>query len=291
IAVGGTTLASYPLMCAGIPHLVWCASTMIADRVDRRAAMPVARRLLDRFIVGSVQRAMEKKILSASTQIMAVSSYTRDTLIKAGGNSENISRVPIPVDVDRFHLPSTPADTGVIGFAGRPGDPRKNLGLLFGALKRLLDQGQSVTLRLTGDEPSELSPVIRRLGISDHITWTGWLDDDALPEFYRGLDIFVIPSLQEGLNIAGVQAMASGVPVVSTRSGGPEDYVIDGETGQLVGFDEKDMAMAIGDIVSSRQRRDEMSAKARAFAVQHYGRQEFADGLAAAWQQTWGETP
>jgi len=263
IAVGGTVLASFPLARAGTPYLVWCASTMIADREDRRAAMPLARRLLDRLIVGPVQRVMEREILVSSARFMAISSYTRDSLIAAGGMPERFSQVPIPVDTDRFRPPDSAPDHGVIGFAGRPGDPRKNLGLLFGALKRLLDQGEEVSLRLTGEETPELAALSRRLSVSDHVTWTGWLNEGKLSDFYRGLDVFVIPSLQEGLNIAGVQAMASGVPVVSTRCGGPEDYVIDEETGSLVSFEEKDMARAIGGIVNSRELRGEMSAKAR----------------------------
>ncbi len=291
IAVGGTVLASYPLVRAGVPHLVWCASTMIADRIDRRAAMPVLRRLLDRFVVGPVQRAMERDILAGPGRFIAVSSYACDSLIAAGGNPGSFSRVPIPVDPDRFLPPETPPKPGVIGFAGRPGDPRKNLGLLLRALKRLLDQDETVELRLTGEETPDLAALARELGISGHVTWTGWLDEDKLPDFYRGLDVFVIPSLQEGFNIAGIQAMASGVPVVSTRCGGPEDYVIEGETGRLVGFDETAMAGAIGAIVHSRELRAEMSAKARDLVERRYGVREFENTLAAAWKLTWGEGP
>lgn len=291
IAVGGTVLASYPLTRASIPHLVWCASTMIADRKDRRAAMPLPRRVVDSFVIGPVQRAMERKILGGKARLMAVSSYARDSLVAAGGTPERFSMVPIPVDGDRFYPPETPPVAGVIGFAGRPGDPRKNLGLLFGALKRLLDQGEKVELRLTGEATPELADLSRRLRLSDHITWTGWLDDDALADFYRGLDVFVIPSLQEGLNIAGVQAMATGVPVVSTRCGGPEDYVIDGQTGSLVSFEEKDMVEAIGAIVNSRQLRDQMSAGARDFVVRQYGFRQFENALGDAWELVWGDRP
>ena len=291
IAVGGTVLTSYPLVRAGVPHLVWCACTMIADRIDRRAAMPVLRRLLDRFVVGPVLGAMERDILAGPGRFMGVSSYACDTLIAAGANPGSFSRVPIPVDPDRFFPPETPAETGVIGFAGRAGDPRKNLGLLLRALKRLLDQGETVELRLTGEEPPDLAALALRLGISAHVTWTGWLDEDKLPDFYRGLDVFVIPSLQEGFNIAGIQAMASGVPVVSTRCGGPEDYVIEGETGHLVGFDETAMAEAIGAIVHSRERRGERSAKARNLVERRHGVREFENAPGDAWKLTWGEGP
>ena len=84
IAVGGTVLVANPLVMTGVPHMMWCASTMLEDRVDRRAAMPAARRVVDRLAVGPVQRQLEKRILAGRGRFMAISNYTRDTLIAAG---------------------------------------------------------------------------------------------------------------------------------------------------------------------------------------------------------------
>ncbi|MBT3361713.1 MAG: hypothetical protein HN403_18980, partial [Rhodospirillales bacterium] len=114
IAVGGTVLASYSMAVMGIPHLVWCASTMIEDRIDRRRAMPLARRLLDRFGVSPVQRFMEKRILKGKGRFMAVSTYTSDSLVSAGGNPEHFSNVPIPVDLDLFKPPTNLPVSGVV---------------------------------------------------------------------------------------------------------------------------------------------------------------------------------
>ncbi len=291
IAVGGTVLASYPLAVLGVPHLVWCASTMIEDRIDRRRSMPLPRRLFDRFVISPVQRAMERKILKGNGRFMAVSSYTRDSLLAAGGGAERFSLVPIPVDLNLFRPPSAAPRPGVIGFAGRPNDPRKNLPLLFRALKRLLDSGEKVELRLTGEATKSLSRLAQELGISDRITWMGWLAEEVLPDFFQGLDVFVIPSSQEGLNIAGLQAMACSVPVVSTRCGGPEDYVVHGKTGVLVAFDEKEMAKAIAGIISARERRFELGGNARRLVEENYSHGRFEAEFAKAWEQTWGELP
>ena len=291
IAVGGTVLASYPLAVTGVPHLVWCASTMIEDRIDRRRAMPFARRIFDRFVVSPVQRAMERKILQGPGRFMAVSSYTRTLLVAAGGYRDHFFDVPIPVELERFSPPSVPPEIGVIGFAGRPDDPRKNLALLFRSLKQLLERGEKVELRLTGNATPSLAHLAENLGISDHVSWMGWLNSDDLPAFFRELDVFVIPSSQEGLNIAGLQAMASAVPVVSTRCGGPQDYVIDGETGILVSSDVQEMVSAITVISGNRERRDELGANARRFVEDRYGLDRFKADLADVWQKTWGDRP
>lgn len=291
IAVGGTVLVSYPLAVSGVPHLVWCASTMIEDRIDRRRSMPWARRLFDRFVIGPVQRAMEIEILKGPAHFMAVSSHALRSLVGAGGVAERFSRVPIPVDVHRFTPPESPSDPGIVGFAGRTNDPRKNLPLLFGAVKHVLDRGGKVSLRLTGNGTPALQQLARRLGIADKVTWTGWLRPDELPQFLRELDVFVIPSSHEGLNLAGVEAMACAVPVVSTRCGGPEDYVVDGETGVLVASEPGAMAGAIDTIVGVRETRDRMGQNARALAERNFSHGHFESALADAWQQTWGDRP
>lgn len=289
IAVGGTVLVSNPLVELDIPHMTWCASTMIDDRYHRRQAMPLARRVIDTTFIGPVQRTMEKRILSRSTRFMAVSDYARRTLIDAGGNPDNFATVPVPIDTD-FFSPPNEVPAAKIGFAGRADDPRKNIQLLLNAFRIIARRDLRAELLLTGDPSPMLDSEIRKLGISDRVCWTGWLDRVGLRDFYRSLDVFVFPSHKEGLGIAGVEAMASGVPVVSTRSGGPEDYVIDGETGRLVGIDPAEMAEAITSIYTDRVTRDRLSGNALDVIHNKYTVRRFEESIATHWQQTWGET-
>ena len=113
----------------------------------------------------------------------------------------------------------------------------------------------------------------------------------ALSEFYRSLDVFVFPSRKEGLGIAGIEAMASGVPVVSTRCGGTEDFVRDGETGWLVNEDPAEMADAIASIYTKRQVRGEMSRKAVSLITEQYSVEKFEENISTNWKLTWGDTP
>jgi len=291
IVITGTVLTAHTISKMGLPHLVWCASTMLEDRIDRRRAMKLPRRLFDRLLVSPILRGMEKMILNGTGRFMGVSNYTRRTLVAAGGQTDRVSVMPIPIDLDRFQPPMTPGIPGTIGFAGRPEDGRKNLLLLFEALKLLRDQGKDISLKLTGDPSPQLKNEIERQGLNDHITWTGWLNQEDLPAFYQSLDVFVIPSFQEGLNIAGLQAMASGVPVVSTRCGGPEDYVIENETGRLVGFGALEMANTVATLIDDRDSRDRLGSNARKFVEDHFSHDRFAACLADAWEEVWGDRP
>ena len=86
----------------------------------------------------------------------------------------------------------------------------------------------------------------------------------------RSLDLFVLPSHQEGLCIAALEAMACGCPVVSTRCGGPEEFVIDGETGILVGFDPEEMAAAMLKVLGDRKLHARLAQGARDRVLRHY---------------------
>ena len=291
IVVTGTILTAYSLTKSAQPHLVWCASTMIEDRIDRRRKMPLPRRLFDWLIVSPVLRSMEKTVLNGRGQFMGVSNYTKKTLIAAGASADRVDVTPIPVDLERFKPPVTPAQPGTIGFAGRLEDDRKNLPLLFRALKLLCDQDKPISLKLTGDPSEKLRSQTTEMDLNDHVSWTGWLAQEELPAFYQELDIFVIPSFQEGLNIAGLQAMASSVPVISTRCGGPEDYVIDGETGLLVDGTAEELANAITSLLNDREERQRLAQNARQYVEQNYSFENFKDRLAAGWEKVWGDRP
>lgn len=78
----------------------------------------------------------------------------------------------------------------------------------------------------------------RELGVEKHIRFLGFRED--VPALLQAMDIFVLPSLSEGLPLSALEAMASGKPVVATRVGGVPEVVVDGETGFLVAPEDAD---------------------------------------------------
>ena len=92
-------------------------------------------------------------------------------------------------------------------------------------------------------------------------------------------DLFVLPSLYEGLPLAILEAMAAGVPVVATDAGGTAEVVRDGETGVIVrAADAPALATAIGSMLSNRNRATRLAAAARALVTREYS----VDGMVAS---------
>lgn len=288
IAVGGTLPIAWPLTSAGVPHLVWCASDVDGDRAERRRAMSLPRILFEKTVIGPGLAGLERRVLAGSGRILAISDFTRKKLHALAGNANReIGWLPIPVDLERFRPPDAPPTPGVIGCAGRLTDPRKNLDLLLNAVAILHRNDIAVRLELAGDVPADLGPRAERLGIADKVVSRGRLDDDAYAAFHRGIDVLAISSTQEGHNVVGIEAMASGVPVVSTRCGGPEDFIEDGVTGYLTGLTAKELADGLARVVTNRERRTEMGGAARRTAETGYGIEAFRRVSDAEWAAAW----
>lgn len=83
-----------------------------------------------------------------------------------------------------------------------------------------------------GEMRSVLQAQVHALGLSDRIVFTGFRED--IPALIAGMDVFVLPSINEGMGRVLVMAMALGKPIVATRVGGVAELLADGEAGLLV---------------------------------------------------------
>jgi len=266
----GNPLCAYRYLHSGVPFLAWIGTPWHGDRVDRVRRFPWPRRLLDRSLNGPVLRHMERQVLRAPQgRILTISGHTARELEQISGRS-TAGVLYLPPDSRCFHPAPDRRVPWRLGFSGRYSDPRKRIGLLLQAVARLLGQGNPVELHLSGErDGSFLQPLVERLGLQGRVICHPYLSEPQLARLLQSLDLFVIPSHQEGLCIAALEAMACGVPVVSTRCGGPEEFVHPGGSGELVDADEEAMAAAITAICADRGRRRTLSGGARAWVETH----------------------
>lgn len=271
VSVSGNALAATHYVQLNKPFLSWVATGWAEDRKDRVAqTFSLPRKILDRVLNGQVLKRQEIRILRKGT-ILALSRYTRGALDAIAGAGSTYGVMPMPIDLDIFHPDDAAVCPGRIGFSGRMDDPRKNVELLLNAAARLVARGVSVTVELLGGELDEKrAALIDQLGLKGRVRAFPYLPKNVLAERLRAMDVYVVPSHQEGLCIAALEAMASGCPVVSTKCGGPEDFVENDRTGELVGFDVDEMASAIDRIVTDRARRMRLAAGAYATIQSSY---------------------
>lgn len=153
---------------------------------------------------------------------------------------DRVTHICNGVDTQRFHpagkaLPrSRPLTIGTVGRL----QTVKNQILLVRACGRLKREAPELAadwqLRIIGDGPERalLETAIGSEGLGAQATISGWNDD--VPAALRELDVFVLPSLNEGISNTILEAMATGLPVIATAVGGNPELVVDNETGFLI---------------------------------------------------------
>jgi glycosyltransferase involved in cell wall biosynthesis len=189
--------------------------------------------------------------------------------------------VVIPNAVDVGAVPQARHDGGppLILAVGRLAEPKDALTLVR-ALAAV--PGRAFTALLVGDGPDRPSveAEVRRLGLQDAVTLAGTRDD--VPELLARADVFALSSRSEGAPLSILEAMAAGLPVVSSRVGGVPELVVDGETGLLVPpGDPAAMADALGRLVADADLRWRLGAAGRERAQRYFDvRRQRRDHLA-----------
>jgi glycosyltransferase involved in cell wall biosynthesis len=93
--------------------------------------------------------------------------------------------------------------------------------------KRSYSKQFEVVLVGTGDNERQLRDLCDQLSLQDVVTFTGFVERDKMPAQYAGADVFVLPSYNEGMSVALMEALASGLPVIVTETGGTAELVKD----------------------------------------------------------------
>lgn len=163
--------------------------------------------------------------------------------------------------------------------------PAKRYHLLLEAVADLYRRGTWFRLTLVGDGPERqrLETQAGQLGIGELVRFTGGLDRAGVRDELWRADVLVHPSRYETFGVVLVEAMACGLPVIATRSGGPE-WVVEPVAGELVGVDDvAALSISIGRIASGQRTYD--AANIRKRAVERFGAQRVSGELAALYRE------
>jgi glycosyltransferase involved in cell wall biosynthesis len=91
-----------------------------------------------------------------------------------------------------------------------------------------------LTLVGSGDLDCELQELGRQLDISELLDFRGYIARESMRDIYASHDVFVLPSFQESMSVAALEALGAGLPLILTRGGGSEEILADGLNGFLV---------------------------------------------------------
>jgi glycosyltransferase involved in cell wall biosynthesis len=250
----------------------------------------MARALVKRPLVVTVHgnadvyelpRAIEPVTRAVLTRADAVVSVSHDLAdyLRRVMRVPNVTVIPNGVDVDAFQ--PGPGSNGTLHlFSVSRLVPRKNIDVLIAAVEQLVNDGAPLSLSIAGTGPDEAK--LRRLAEErpGFVRFLGFIDEARKRAVLTETDVFVQLSIREGLSIATLEALASGVPCVVSDLPGVREPITPGETGWYVEDPESvpSVVAALRRVLADRTRLPAMREACRADAIARYSLRAMCGG-------------
>jgi glycosyltransferase involved in cell wall biosynthesis len=202
----------------------------------------------------------------------------RALVLEAGVAEERVFKIPIGIDIEHFpHRPEGDGPAFVIGSFVKDGvgmqegnEPKllKGPDTFVAVVDRLRTAIPNLSVLLTGPARGYVRTELKRLGVpQEHLILSS---RDELARAYQRVDVCLVTSRQEGGPKAVLEAMATGVPLVSTRVGQATELVLDGENGLLADVDDVEaLVTAVQRVHDDPELRARLRASGRATAEAH----------------------
>ncbi len=226
--------------------------------------------------------------LSRARLVVCISDFARSQLMSLSEpevwDKLHVVHCGIPIDqFPRSHSADRPGVEPSILYVGRL-VPEKGQAVLLEALGALVERGRQVSVTLVGEGPgrADLERLAERLGIAARTSFLGAVGQDDIRAIYAGASVFCLPSFAEGVPCVLMEAMATGLPVVSTRITGIPELVEDGHTGLLVAPGRADeLAGALERLLADPALCRELGVNARAKVIEEFDAERSAEQLYA----------
>jgi glycosyltransferase involved in cell wall biosynthesis len=246
----------------------------LALRGSRISLVSTCHTWYDNNVTVRIYGALDRFVLRSYSGVVAVSDEVKQRLLSAGVPQNRIRLIRNGIDLRPFSGPPSsqsslnrPLKVGLVGRLA----PEKGVDLFLQAAAAVLAEIPLTQFVVVGDGPdrSKLQALIEELGIGASASLLGRYDD--MPTFYASLDLLVSSSRQEGLPMALLEGMASGLPLVATAVGAVATVVQDHRTGILVpAADVSALTSAILKLLQEPATRMSYGAAARKLIAEEY---------------------
>ncbi len=224
---------------------------------------------------------LEKIVCNRSDRIIAVSNTTNESLLKYGILESKIDLIYNGVDVKKFNpkvgkgflrskLGLTKSDQKIILFVGRLVE-RKKSHILLKACKQLIEMDMNIHLVFVGrgNYEEKLKTLVAEYRISRNVHFLGFVPDEDLPKIYSDSDIFVLPSIGEGLPLTLLEAAASSLTLIATEDAtGKTPIIKDGVNGYII--EPHNVSDLINKIQMGLQDHERMGKESRKIALRYF---------------------
>lgn len=179
----------------------------------------------------------QQRSAAIADYILAPSRFVAASFLDRGFPPEKVFRLPYPVDLSLFQPPVSPRpkDRPLTLVSSGLLTLRKGSPYLFEAFKLIRKEVPSARLKLIRSMATNFKPVFEKMGYhSLPVDWTGGMKHQQMVPWLQDGDIFLLPTIEEGMVRSAAEALGCGLPVVTTRNAGVDDLIEEGVNGSLV---------------------------------------------------------
>jgi glycosyltransferase involved in cell wall biosynthesis len=252
-------------------------SVLLVRALVKRPVVVTVHGNADVYELPRAMAPLTRAVLQRADAVVSVSEDLGEYLRKEMAVA-NVTVIPNGVDVDLFQ-PGHGVRPGLTLFSVSRLVPRKNTHVLIAAVEQLVEEGAPLTLIIAGTGPEEerIGQLAARLpGI---VQFIGFIDEARKRQILSETDVFVQLSIREGLSIATLEALASGVPCAVSNLPGVREPITTGRTGWYVDNPEdvQSVVATLRQVLAERDRLPEMKRHCRQVAIDRYGLQAMCE--------------
>lgn len=251
------------------PVVLQVATLAEVERIERLRRQVGPTGLWRRAMMRLTSR-LDREGLGLADRVLVENQWMKET-VSTWTDPERVALAPPGIDTHLFrpgqHPSGRPEGEDYILSVGRFDDPRKCAGLLFDAYSRLHSRLPGCPVLVLAGQAMPVGrerESLRGLGIEDSVMLLGEVSRERLAELYRGAELFVLSSAEEGLGLVLLEAMSSEAAVVATRTRGAMQAIEDERSGLLAPVGDADgLAAAMERILVDSSLRAELGLNAR----------------------------
>ncbi len=272
-------LACFAGKVTGIPFISTCHGFFKYKRLGRKLFPCWGSKVI--AISRNVQEHLENDFNFPSNRI---------ALIYNGIELERFTSNPVVKDASLMRNLGLSEDKKIVGTIGRLSSV-KGQKYLLEAFKKILNKNEEAELLIVGEGPEKgrLKGQIKEMGLEGKVFFSDGTDA-PLEKYLSLIDIFCLPSLEEGLGLSLMEAMAAGCACIASNIGGPSELIENAETGMLVPpGDSEALAEAMGRLFREDIFRKALAEKARTKALRDFAIEESALKTAEVYREVVSE--
>jgi glycosyltransferase involved in cell wall biosynthesis len=259
----------------------------------------IPKRMLGHFALAMLAKEVQRYPLLFKHAI-CVSAASRDILVKAGIPVSNARIIYTGLDVNKYlNVKQNQRGAGDrslnLLYAGRLTSDKGIDTAIEAMMKLVFDQGRrEIRLSLAGSGSTEyenhLRSLVHQAGLTDYVSFLGWVPPEEMPELLRRFDVLLLPSIwPEPFSRVVLEGMISGLVVVATPTGGTSEIVSDGENGLLFTPGNPDeLARKIARLVDDSESRRKLAKAGRQTVTERFTVTKMMDAMESFLQDVAG---